>query len=129
MSTLVLIPILHVPSSPCHYMDAQDMSEHICARPCPVRSFTLPLLISCERAGREQAHLCSFLSCAFLSCTFLLPLSSLHERAHLCPPLSCVLLYPSPLDLTRTPRTRASTVVLALVLSVSTFNIICMSET
>src|SRR5882762_6657782 len=110
------------------------MSGHICACPCPVRSFTLPLSISCECAGRERAHLCSFPSCAFPSCTFLLPLSSFHERpgherAHLCPPLSCALLYPSPLDLTRTPRTRASTVVLALVLSVSTFNIICMPET
>src|SRR5882762_9278870 len=79
------------------------MSEHICARPCPVRSFILPLLISCEHSGREQAQMCSFPSCAF----FLFPLSSLHkhpghERAHLCPPLSCALVYPSPLDLMRT---------------------------
>jgi len=76
------------------YMNTQDMSGYICACPCPVRSFTLPLSISCECSGRE--------------------------RAHLCLPLSCVLIYHSPLNLMQ---------VLALVLSVSTFNIICMSGT
>src|SRR5882762_7545790 len=118
-----------------HCADAQDTSEHISARSCPclslfdtarthrTRASTLVLarvLVSLSstprgRTGHERAHRCSLVSlslshrlCADAQDT------SEHIGAHSC----SICPYPCPFDTMGTPRTRASTPVLASVLYV-----------
>src|SRR5882724_7126994 len=122
-----------------HRADAQDTSEHKCARPCPVCPYSCPF----DSVGTPRTRASTLVLARVLISLSLTPRGCTgHGRAHWCLPVSrisvslslrrhtdvqdtsehtcarpcLVCLYSCPFDTTGTPRTQASTHVRARVL-------------